>query len=77
CFASSLGYPCCSEKIQISYSDSISDWGIEDDQWCGIGGQKKGNICGNFACCEGCDVIYIDSDGKWGIENGRWCVVKD
>jgi len=35
CFSTPLGYPCCDSCI-IVYSDYDGDWGIENDDWCGI-----------------------------------------
>jgi len=78
CFASSLGFPCCSKGIPVTYSDGAGDWGVENDEWCGIGGEKQDELCnGTFACCKGCDIMYTDKSGKWGIENGKWCYVKE
>eukprot|EP00833_Pecoramyces_ruminatium_P017192 jgi/Orpsp1_1/1191224/evm.model.d7180000084209.1 len=36
CFSTALGYPCCSEFASIEYTDEDGNWGIENDQWCGI-----------------------------------------
>jgi len=76
CFASSLGYPCCSSNIPVTYVDEDGEWGIENNNWCGIGGAPV-EKCGDYACCSGCDYIYTDEDGLWNVENGEWCLIKD
>jgi len=41
CWAKPLGFRCCSENnTEVYSSDESGDWGIEDDQWCGIIGSK-------------------------------------
>lgn len=37
CFTSinNLGYPCC-EGCEILYTDDDGDWGVENEDWCGI-----------------------------------------
>jgi len=35
CFATSQGYPCCTQSKDIFYVDDYP-WGIENDDWCGV-----------------------------------------
>ncbi|OUM57606.1 Non-catalytic module family DOC2 [Piromyces sp. E2] len=35
CWSTVLGYPCC-KACHIIDSDSVGNWGYENDQWCGI-----------------------------------------
>jgi len=86
CFTEEKGmdYPCC-KGCDIIYSDEDGDWGLENDNWCGINSQ----ICGGnkaaastcfteerdmgYKCCKSCTVITSDEDGDWGVENSEWC----
>ncbi|ORX57760.1 cellulase Cel9A precursor [Piromyces finnis] len=81
CFAKSMGYACCSVGTEVVYTDNDGQWGIENGQWCGIGGgqqqQQQEEKCGDYACCSGCESVYVDNDGKWGVENGNWCLIKE
>jgi len=36
CWSESLGYSCCSGCPYSYYSDSDGEWGIENNEWCGI-----------------------------------------
>jgi len=37
CWSEAQGYPCCSsEKAKIYYTDKSGDWGVENNNWCGI-----------------------------------------
>jgi arabinoxylan arabinofuranohydrolase len=36
CWSEPLGYPCCSECGYSYYSDSDGEWGVENDDWCGL-----------------------------------------
>jgi len=68
-------YQCC-EKNVIVYTDESGDWGVENNQWCGIVKSSVKRICKSYPqypCCEGNEVVYTDEQGKWGIENNRWC----
>jgi len=31
-----LGYPCCKTTNVVIETDGNGEWGIENDQWCGI-----------------------------------------
>nr|AAL01213.1 mannanase ManA [Orpinomyces sp. PC-2] len=81
CFSIALGFPCCSDNTVV-YSDNDGDWGVENGEWCGIGGTIVDNdSCFakslGYSCCSSCDVVYTDNDGNWGVENGEWCGIKD
>jgi len=78
CFSEKLGYPCCVNNSQVIYTDSDGKWGMQDGDWCGLGGKPSGNCFSvkfGWSCCSGNnkEVVYTDKDGKWGIENGGWC----
>ncbi|OUM66885.1 Non-catalytic module family DOC2, partial [Piromyces sp. E2] len=83
CWATSLGYPCCSFTKEIFFTDQNGNWGIENDNWCGINTSNENNnqnasncwsLPLGFQCCVNTnEVAYIDQDGNWGIENGNWC----
>jgi len=78
CFATNLGYPCCSAwNTNVMYTDQDGEWGIENGQWCGIPGTCELVVGGaTYPCCENtCVSQYEDQDGKWGIENGEWCSI--
>jgi len=36
CWSEPLGYPCCSDCNYSWYSDDDGEWGVENDNWCGI-----------------------------------------
>jgi len=78
CYAEKLGFSCCRDKnTKILLSDEDGDWGIENDDICGIGFPCFA-ITLNYKCCEQCNVVYTDNRGNhWGIENNEWCGVKD
>ncbi|OUM70478.1 Non-catalytic module family DOC2, partial [Piromyces sp. E2] len=74
CFATRLGYPCCVNTNKVEYVDSDGEWGVENNNWCGI--EKKScwaNRLGYSCCSSTTDVVYVDDDGKWGVENNNWC----
>jgi len=79
CFATKLGYSCCS-GCEVSYTDEDGVWGYESD-WCGIKDScfAPKETCFaeqlGYACCSGCDVSYTDEDGDWGYEDD-WCGIK-
>jgi len=80
CVIASHGYPCCSSSnTKIVYQDESGDWGIENNNWCGITkidktSEKCWSINLGYPCCSKCiDAIYTDADGRWGIENNKWC----
>ncbi|ORX82132.1 acetylxylan esterase [Anaeromyces robustus] len=76
CWAHRLGFQCCKNyKIEVAYSDSDGDWGIENGEWCGIDNTCWSETLG-YPCCNtnGCQTIYfIDSNGMWSVENDNWC----
>jgi len=81
CFSSRLGYPCCSSwNTKVEYTDNDGKWGVENGNWCGIGGGQQQQSCTGqnqgYQCCNSCKVEYTDGDGPWGIENGQWCGIK-
>eukprot|EP00833_Pecoramyces_ruminatium_P002345 jgi/Orpsp1_1/1176377/evm.model.c7180000057371.1 len=78
-FASNDGYNCC-KGCDIAYSDETGDWGVENDEWCGIdsalcngGSDECWSIAEGYPCCKGDNVVLVDSKGKWGYENDDWC----
>jgi len=78
--ASNDGYPCC-KSCSVVYEDETGQWGVENDDWCGIDtscNKKEDDQCWSlsegFNCCsEGTPVVLTDSKGKWGVENNDWC----
>jgi len=72
-------YPCCrNKKTDVVYTDDNGNWGIENENWCGIIRESEENTCWSlpdYSCCKdkNIDVIYTDNMGNWGIENGEWC----
>jgi len=36
CFATQLGYPCCTKTKDVVLADQNGQWGVEDNHWCGI-----------------------------------------
>jgi len=82
CFSISLGFPCCKGNTVV-YSDNDGDWGVENNEWCGISNNLPDVNESCFAeklgypCCSSCDVLYTDNDGEWGVENDNWCGIKD
>jgi len=76
CWATSLGYKCCSNpNTESVYEDESGEWGVENNDWCGIikavpcWAEKLG-----YKCCSSCvQVYYDDQDGRWGVENNDWC----
>jgi len=74
CWSEKLGYPCCKTTDQVVYKDSDGEWGIENDQWCGIEKETCWSEPLGYPCCTlPQEVIYHDNDGDWGVENGEWC----
>ncbi|ORX78627.1 hypothetical protein BCR32DRAFT_328455 [Anaeromyces robustus] len=76
CFSEKLGYPCCSANNKnVVYTDSDGDWGVENNNWCGMstGGDCWATALG-YKCCQSTSVVVeTDANGKWGIENNEWC----
>jgi len=75
CVAASQGYPCCSSwNTSVVYQDETGDWGVENNEWCGITKAQCWSTKLGFPCCSGCiSVVYTDGDGNWGVENDDWC----
>ncbi|ORX78043.1 cellulosomal serpin precursor [Anaeromyces robustus] len=81
CFSQALNpsYPCCKSN-KVVYTDKSGDWGVENDQWCGIGNSTTEfcfSIALGYPCCKKCDVLFVDKDGQWGVEDNEWCGIKD
>ncbi len=78
CWSESQGYPCCSSaNAMVWYTDASGEWGVENNNWCGIP-KAVDNSCWSAAqgypCCKSTTVVaYTDASGKWGIENNNWC----
>jgi len=83
CFSVALGYPCCKGN-DVYYQDDDGDWGVENNEWCGIRSSAKSHASETcfseamgYPCCKStCDVILTDDDGDWGVENNEWCGIK-
>ncbi|KAG4097649.1 hypothetical protein H8356DRAFT_940715 [Neocallimastix lanati (nom. inval.)] len=66
------GYHCC-KLCNISYSDDSGDWGVENNEWCGIPDSCKekpvAETCtgsnDGYSCCKTCNVAYTDDQGDW------------
>jgi poly(3-hydroxybutyrate) depolymerase len=77
CWAKALGYECCKTCQTTVSKDENGEWGIENDEWCGITTDIKCCALG-YPCCENTfEATYTDENGKWAIENGDWCEVKE
>ncbi|OUM70073.1 carbohydrate esterase family 1 protein [Piromyces sp. E2] len=73
CWATALGYPCCKFTKEVVYSDADGDWGVENNNWCGIEADCWAEKLGYPCCVSTTDAVYVDNDGKWGVENNNWC----
>jgi len=77
CWSLPLGYNCCtSENPEVIYVDDDGEWGVENDDWCGI--MKEGECWSKslgYECCDPSNRVYYyeDSDGYWGVVDGEWC----
>ncbi|OUM57834.1 family 6 carbohydrate esterase [Piromyces sp. E2] len=81
CWSSILSYSCCVNTTNIIYSDENGDWGVENNEWCGINKTENtstscwavplGYDCCSLNSCR--NIYYTDDDGQWDIENGNWC----
>lgn len=81
CWSKKLGYECCA-GCSVAYTDSDGEWGLENDQWCGIPDTCKSSAADSckssgYPCCENCEVIYDDGNTKWGLLNNDWCALSD
>eukprot|EP00833_Pecoramyces_ruminatium_P004329 jgi/Orpsp1_1/1178361/evm.model.c7180000065000.2 len=89
CKANLIGYSCCSDSnTTVVYHDDDGDWGIENNEWCGITSISSSTSVTEddkcfseflgYSCCSSCtDVVFTDEDGKWGIEDGNWCGIRN
>ncbi|OUM57315.1 family 6 carbohydrate esterase [Piromyces sp. E2] len=83
CWSTKLNYPCCKSCIKVDYTDSDGDWGIENNNWCGIPKNCSANNNASqcigaqgYPCCKNtCDVLETDGDGQWSVEGGDWCLI--
>jgi len=82
CWSESQGYPCCSSKnVSVIFSDDSGQWGVENNDWCGIPKdepQQQSGGCWSLALGYGCcpsntAVAYTDESGDWGLFNNDWC----
>ncbi|OUM58384.1 Non-catalytic module family DOC2, partial [Piromyces sp. E2] len=77
CWSLSEGYPCCQKnttKVKYISKSTGKEWGIENDNWCGITDLQRCPKYGKYKCCQSCKVKYVDSE-EWGYENGEWCSI--
>jgi len=76
-------FKCCTKSCTVYYTDD-HQWGVEDDEWCGIPdscntGGVDPNSCKSaslYPCCESCDIFSEEEGDRWGIENDQWCSIK-
>jgi len=81
CFSKRMGYPCCKATDEVIFTDCDGKWGIENGEWCGIGGSSTSNTkecwakaLGYTCCTSRCaEVYYEDEYGRWSVENEDWC----
>ncbi|ORX41549.1 hypothetical protein BCR36DRAFT_264999, partial [Piromyces finnis] len=67
------GYKCCKEPCDVIYTDVDGDWGAENNEWCGCGGEDfeiskdcpESIIRIGYVCCDHCQSNYEDEFGKW------------
>jgi len=44
CWSEKLGWPCCSKgNTEVYYVDDDGDWGVENDDWCGMEKEQPSN----------------------------------
>eukprot|EP00833_Pecoramyces_ruminatium_P006346 jgi/Orpsp1_1/1180378/evm.model.c7180000073148.1 len=77
CWAKALGYECCKTCQPAQFTDESGDWGVENDEWCGISNEVQCCALGYPCCKSTSEVAYTDENGKWGIENNDWCEIKE
>jgi len=82
CWSAPLGFPCCSVCGPTYFTDESGEWGVENDNWCGLPAQCKAastekcqSVQGYPCCTSSCKVYFQDNEGTWGIENDDWCVI--
>jgi len=80
CWASKLGYNCCSKCRPSVLKDNDGEWSVEKINgkydWCGI--VDKSNCCAEgYECCKSTSKVVTEEGGvKWGIEDNDWCEIK-
>ncbi|OUM67491.1 Non-catalytic module family DOC2, partial [Piromyces sp. E2] len=77
CWAKELGYDCCKTCQQPAYQDESGEWGIENNEWCGISDEVTCCALGYPCCKSTTTVAFTDENAKWGIENNEWCEIKE
>jgi len=84
CWAKELGYPCCSTCRKVYFEDDDGQWGVENNEWCGINkdcAAQSNAVEGcagvdGYSCCKTTCFAYTkDSNGSWGVEDGDWCLI--
>ena len=79
CWSTSLGYPCCTARSIVGYTDASGQWGIQNNNWCGKPNTNNRNCWAKalgYNCCSTstCRTVqFSDVDGQWDVENGQWC----
>jgi len=79
CWSEPLGYPCCKGKTEVLDTDENGQWGVENDEWCGIVRDNKESCWATklgYKCCstDACrNVLYSDDDGQWDYVDDDWC----
>jgi len=79
CWSTKLGYKCCT-GCEVTFVDNDGEWGLENNEWCGIPTTcKKEDSCksSGYPCCKDCNSVYTDESGEWGVANGEWCKLSD
>lgn len=81
CWSQSKGYPCCTKTRDVVTTDADGQWGIENNNWCGIPKEEpkqSATSCWALALGYGCcpsntAVAYTDESGEWGLVGNEWC----
>jgi endoglucanase len=76
-------FKCCTKSCTVYFTDD-HEWGVEDDEWCGIPESCSTNSvdpesCKSasfYPCCETCNVFSEEDGDRWGVENDQWCSIK-
>ena len=88
CWASIIGYPCCSPgNDKVYLQDDNGDWGYDfkNKQWCGITPYEEktdDEVCWSevygLPCCKDCAVYEVDEYGEWGydFQKKQWCGIQ-
>jgi len=71
------GYNCCKRTCFTQYKDDDGNWGVEDNNWCGIPFTCYDGCWSmpDYPCCKNTSfAYYTDNAGnEWGVENNNWC----